>query len=273
MTYHPPSKPILSAKPESGFARKQPPCGAKMVKNITIFRLSELDAAFGALGTNIGSRIGPDKRTQDSKESFVLRHFMAAALRAKLFDFPITTSKTAPPAPDFTAMHGDPGKKALIEITEATHPDDQREMTEFEKSGKNLMLLGDFGGRFADGASQPKFAWAADIMDAILRKQGKSICTSAAPDRHLVVYPNSNASQLLLDEVDEREAFAHLKQRLEAERTRSAEALNGCAIHVLGKVLVGLDLMGKFSLRLRGAPRSPESVAAQEPTTDDAKAD
>src|SRR5258707_15236692 len=39
--------------------------GAKMVKNITIFRLSELDAAFGALGTNIGSRIGPDKRTQD----------------------------------------------------------------------------------------------------------------------------------------------------------------------------------------------------------------
>jgi hypothetical protein len=225
-----------------------------MLKNITIFRLSELDCAFGALGTNIGSRIGPDKRTQDSKEWFVLRHFMAAALRANLFDFPITISKTGPPAPDFTVMHGDLGKKALIEITEATHPDDQREMTEFQKSGKKLMLLGDFGGRFADGASQPKFAWAADILDAILRKRDKSICTSSAPDRHLVVYPNSNASQLLFDEADEREAFASLKQRLETERTRYADALNGCKVHVLGKLVVGLDLMDKFFLQPRGAP-------------------
>ncbi len=235
-----------------------------MANSITILRHLELDAAFGALGTNIGSRIGADKRTQDGKEWFVMRHFMPAALRAKLFNFPITISKVAPPAPDFAVMHGNPGKKALIEITEATHPDDQREMTEFEKSGKSLMLLGDFGGRFADGASQPKLAWTSDILGAILRKRGKSTCTSSAPDRHLIIYPNSNASQLLFDEADERDAFAHLKQRFEAERSRYGEALNGCEVHVLGKAVVGLDLMVSFSVRRRDAGKPAESVVAQQ---------
>ena len=110
---------------------------------------------------------------------------------------------------------------------------------------------GDFGGRFADGASQPKLAWASDICDAILRKRDKSICSLPTSDRHLIVYPNSNASQLIFDEADEREAFAHLKQRLEADGTQYAKALNGCRVHVLGKALVGLDLAGRFLLEAR----------------------
>jgi hypothetical protein len=187
---------------------------------VEINQLSEFDAAFGGLGANVGSRTGSDKRTQDSKEWFVLRHFMASALHAGVFDFPITLSKVQPPEPDFALIRGTTHKTALIEITEATHPDDQREMTEFEKSGKDLMLLGDFGGRFADGASQPKFAWASDIINALLRKRDKSICTSREPDRHLIVYPNSNASQLIFDEEDERAAFAHLRERIEQERVR-----------------------------------------------------
>ncbi|MGY8632126.1 hypothetical protein RAD15_06485 [Bradyrhizobium sp. 14AA] len=232
---------------------------------------SDLDAAFGDLGTNIGPRTGANKRTQEAKEWFVLRHFLSAALRVQMFELPIAISKTEPPAPDFTSRLGIAGRAALIEITEATHPDDQREMTEFERSGKSLMLLGDFGGRFADGASQPKVAWASDILDAILRKRDKSICTSDASDRHLVIYPNSSASQLLFDEGDEREAFAHLRRRLETERAGYSEALNGCRVHVVGKLLVGFDLTGTFSLKVREPRGCP--APAQNATAEDARAD
>jgi hypothetical protein len=223
------------------------------MNRVTITQLSGFDAAFGALGANVGPRIGLDKRTQDAKEWFVLRRFVSAALRARLFDFPIAISKVTPPEPDFAITHGPASKTALVEITEATHPDDQREMTKFAESNKDSMLLGDFGGRFADGASQPKFAWASDILDAILRKQDKSICASNEHDRHLLVYPNSNASQLLFDEADERAAFAHLRERAAQESLRYAEALNGCRVHVLGKMLVCVDLTGTHSLISRPA--------------------
>ena len=220
------------------------------MNSVNILQLSELEEAFGRLGANVGPRTGPNRRSQDSKEWFVLRHFMAAALEARVFDLPIAITKVPPPEPDFAATHGPTRKSALIEITEATHPDDQREMTEFEKSGEDLMLLGDFGGRFAGGASQPKLAWASDICDAVLRKRDKSICCLPTSDRHLIVYPNSNASQLIFDEADEREVFAHLRLKLEEGR-QFAEALNGCQVHVLGKALVGFDLAGRFFLKAR----------------------
>jgi len=220
---------------------------------IEISQLSEFDGAFGRLGTNVGPRTGSAKRTQDAKEWFVLRHFLANALRAGLFNLPIVISKAEPPEPDFVAAYGIEHKEALIEITEATHPDDQREMTEFEKSSKMVMLLGDFGGRFADGASQPKIVWASDISDAIFRKQNKSICSLCIPDRHLIIYPNSNASQLIFDETDEHTAFAHLKGMIERKRLRYIDALNGCQVHILGKTLVCFDLVGAFSLTVRVA--------------------
>ena len=102
---------------------------------VAITQISDFDAAFGHLGTRVGPRIGPDKRTQDAKEWFVLRHFMASALPAAVFDLPIEISKVHPPEPDFAVVHGFTRSTALIEITEATHPDDQREMTEFAKGG------------------------------------------------------------------------------------------------------------------------------------------
>ncbi|BAP82089.1 hypothetical protein [Bradyrhizobium diazoefficiens] len=220
---------------------------------VEIDRLSDFDARFGGLGIHVGPRTGPKKRSQDAKEWFVLRRFMAAALPIAIFDLPITITKVHPPEPDFAITHGLAHVPALIEITEATHPDDQREMTEFLKSGEALMLLGDFGGRFADGASQPKLAWASDIHDAIVRKHDKSICRLSTHDRHLLVYPNSNASQLIFDEADERKAFAHLRQRIDADASQYAKMLNGCRVHVLGKALAGFDMTGEFILTPRAA--------------------
>jgi hypothetical protein len=104
-------------------------------------------------GLHVGSRVGASKRTQDQKEWFVARHVLKTGLRRRIFTTPLSIEKQAPPAPDFAMTVGD--KAAFIEITEATHPDDQREMTRFEQSGKKAMLIGDFGGRFAGGLSRP----------------------------------------------------------------------------------------------------------------------
>ena len=107
------------------------------------------------------------------------------------------------------------------------------------------------GGRFADGASQPGLAWAADILDAVNRKKGKAIYTRSGVDRHLVIYPNSNASSLVNDLDDERAAFGFLGELIEANLSGLIDATNGCLVHVLGKELVGFDVLGAARL----APR------------------
>ena len=218
------------------------------MSTVRITRPEDFEAAFGSFGARVASRAGPNKRTQDEKEWFVLRRFMACTLGTGILGFPVVFEKVQPPRPDFAAKYGQEDKLALIEITEATHPDDQREMTEFVKGAKTAALLGEFGGRFAEGASQPKLAWAADILDAITRKQQKSICSTLTGERHLIVYPNSNASMLLFDEADEREAFAHLRASICEIESGYAQALNGCKVHVLGKELLCIDLFGVFHL-------------------------
>lgn len=218
------------------------------MNTVRITRPEDFELAFGSLGAKVGARIGPNKRTQDEEEWFVLRRFMARTLGTEIFGFPVVFEKAHPPKPDFAVRYGEEDKWALIEITEATDPKDQREMTRFAKSNKSASLLGEFGGRFVEGASQPKFAWASDILDAIARKQQKSICSTLTGERHLIVYPNSNASFLLFDEADEREAFAHLRSSVSARGSGYAQALNGCRVHVLGKEIVCVDLFGIFNL-------------------------
>jgi hypothetical protein len=206
-------------------------------------------AAFGALGSSVGPRTGVDKRTQDEKEWFVVRRFLKIALRDGFLKAPISIQKQNPPLPDFGLQIGD--AIAHLEITEATDPADQREMTVFEQSGNSSMLLGTFGGRFSDGASQPGRAWASDVMDAIDRKSGKAIFERSDKGRHLVIYPNSNASMLLFDADDERDAFGFLGELIATRFNGTATKANGCLVHVLGKKMVGFDVLGEVRLALR----------------------
>jgi hypothetical protein len=197
-----------------------------------------LCAAFGPLGSRVGPRTGGDKRTQDEKEWFVVRRFLEVASREGILKAPISIQKQNPPLPDFGLQFGD--AIAHLEITEATDPADQREMTVFEQSGNSAMLLGTFGGRFSDGASQPGRAWALDVIGAIDRKCGKAM-----------IYPNSNASILLFDADDERDAFGFLGELIAMRLNGSIATANGCSVHVLGKKLVGFDVLGAAHLALR----------------------
>jgi hypothetical protein len=209
--------------------------------------IGSFDAAFGDLGLEVGPRTGATKRTQADKEWYVVRRFLASGLRAGLFTAPFTVERLDPPAPDFGLRSPNCSVNGFIEITEATHPDDQREMTETEYSGK-ATLLGEHGGRFADGASQPGWEWASDILDAIRRKQRKAIYLLPDAGRHLVIYPNSNASFLIFDKRDERVAFTILFNSIGSQRQQLVDLVNGCAVHVLGKDHLCFDVLGDKKL-------------------------
>jgi hypothetical protein len=136
----------------------------------------------------------------------------------------------------------------MIEITEATCEADQREMTKRAEWGKST-LLGAFGGRFNRGASgrAPEMAWTADVLHAISRKSGKKIFSQSDLPRHLVIYPNSNAS-ILMDAEDEHEAFRMLQAKLSKIKSSLEQTTNGCLIHVLADNYVCWDLFGVSEL-------------------------
>jgi hypothetical protein len=179
-----------------------------------------------------------------------------------MFELPIIVRNGHPPdEPDFVAVRGE-STVALFEVTEATVEADQAEMTAFEYSGKEMMMLGDFGGRFAGGSGWPGLAWARDIVAAVMRKDGKAIFRDSSFARHLLVYPNSNAAQLLFDEEDERKAVKDLRTELGKSMVMLSHTRNGCLVHVLCKYLLCFDALGEMKVLTRN--RRPDGTREAE---------
>jgi hypothetical protein len=220
-----------------------------MPEIVNISDLAGFCAAFGSLGSRVGCRTGEDKRTQDDKEWFVVRRFLKVALREGILKTPISIQKQNPPLPDFGLKFGK--ATAFLEITEATDPADQKEMTGFELSGNSAMPVGARGGRFLGGLSRPELPWASDVIDAINRKSRKAIFEKSDIGRHLVIYPNSNAANLIYDAEDEHAAFGFLGELIETDLDDYIRTANGCFVHVLGKELVGFDILGTARLASR----------------------
>jgi hypothetical protein len=211
----------------------------------TDFRISglkDLESIAASVGLPVGPRIGRD---QQKKEWYVLLEFLRGAIPARIFNLPIAVRNGQPPdEPDFVLTID--GVTEFVEITEATDEADQKEMTAFEESGKRVALLGHHGGRFSGGASRPELAWSSDVVDALKRKERKVIFrhSTAAARRHLIIYPNSNASILLSDDECEQEAICNLRDAIGRARALLAQITNGCLVHVLGKKHICSDIVG-----------------------------
>jgi hypothetical protein len=229
-----------------------------------VSNLEDLEGVAASVGLPVGPRTGAGKRTKIKKEWYVLLEFLRKAIPAGVFELPIVIRSGRPleDEPDFILTRGATDEViGLVEITEATDESDQREMALSECSEEQATLLGQFGGRFADGASNSGLVWASDIVDAIKRKDGKSIFRPSPIARHLIIYPNSNASILLFDEKDEREAIHNLSEAI-AQDTAEAVAkgaaslvqiTNGCLVHVLGKKHVCFDALNDVTVLPRTA--------------------
>lgn len=221
-----------------------------MPQIVEITRLEDLDCAAQKVGLPVGSRIG---RSKEKKEWYVLLGFLKATIPFEMVELPIMVRNGTPPdEPDFVMTRCE-STVGLFEITEATVEADQKEMTTFECSTKKVAMLGEFGGRFAGGASRPGLAWSRDIADAIRRKSRKVIFQDSSAARHLLVYPNSNASILLFDEDDEREAVDALRGEIAKDTTTLSRMANGCLVHVLGKHLLCFDALGEMRVLMLGS--------------------
>jgi hypothetical protein len=216
------------------------------VPSFEISGLEDLERIAAEVGLPVGPRTGANKRTQEKKEWYVVLGFLKKAIPADIFEVPMTIRRGVPPdEPDFVVTRSRTcDVVGLVEITEATDEADQREMTAFERSA----LVGHSGGRFSRGAARPGLAWASDIIDAIKRKETRVIFKSSLTPRHLIIYPNSNASLLLADQLDqdgknEREAVGYLREAVDNSGTL-AEITNGCFVHVLGNRHICFDVVG-----------------------------
>ena len=93
---------------------------------------------------------------------------------------------------------------------------------------------------------------ATDIVRAIRHKSGKAIFRDSSVARHLIVYPNSNASLLLFDEDDERDAINKLRAEVANDITELSQTVNGCRVHILGKHLLCFDALGEIRILMLG---------------------
>ena len=212
--------------------------------------LEDLCRAAQIVGLPVGPRRG---RSKEKREWHSLIGFLKATIPCGIVELPFMVGNGCPPhEPDFVMTRGG-SQVGLFEATEATDEADQKEMTLRECSTKKMTLVGEFGGRFKGGAGNPGIAWATDIVDAIRRKSGKVIFRDSSVARHLIIYPNSNASLLLDDEGDERDAIDKLRAEIANDITKLSHTANGCRVHVLGKHLVCFDALGEIRVLSLGS--------------------
>jgi hypothetical protein len=126
---------------------------------------ADLAEALGELGTHVGPRVGHSARTQEEKEWWCFRRYILTLAEAGQIAFPISIMKSE--RPDFRCQFGP--RFIGVEITEATHPRDQRELTLIDKQDA-MVLRGSLGGRFPNGAGGvgPERTWLADVLRATL---------------------------------------------------------------------------------------------------------
>lgn len=169
--------------------------------NIDARDSSSLAEAFGDRGldlTHFPTRTARKRANNGLEEElYVLRRYLFTLDAAGLLPYPLRLSKSE--TPDFAGSAR--GNVLGIEITEATLPGDQREMTISERSGRPA-LLGTHGGRYKGGirddASPERGRRAdrdltSDVLRAIRRKWGLPFET---PSVDLVLYANGNANML-----------------------------------------------------------------------------
>lgn len=167
--------------------------------------IDDLREGFGERGFNL-TRWFKDRTTRHrfhnglEEEIFVLRRYLFTKANNGFINYPLSLKSNE--SPDFLCEEA--GEKYGIEITEATHTRDQKEMTRLANN-PNAQLQGSEGGRFENGAGGegPERALIADVLRAIRRKTSKvpnfQITSEGHPTK-LLLYASSNATNLIYDD-------------------------------------------------------------------------
>lgn len=204
---------------------------------------NELSRAFGGRGSDLNkwfeSRSERHRYNNGLEEEiYLLRRFLFTLANSDKLVYPLEINNSE--SPDFLCKERD--QRYGIEVTEATHPSDQREMTEFDRN-RQPMLLGTYGGRFQGGAdgNDPERFLTDDVIDAIKRKAQKIRCKKYRnlSRINLLIYANSNAERLIFEE---REAITLVHSELEERLPSLTQGTNISQISLILGSKLGFDL-------------------------------
>ena len=126
-------------------------------------------------------------RSKADKESYCLRKYLLALHTRGAIGYPVKIRSSE--TPDFIVEYGASGLFG-IEVTDATDPSDQREMTLAARSNEKMYFEGQFGGHGPFVGDRPEELWKGYLRGAITRKSKLRYCV---PRVNLVIYCNSNA--------------------------------------------------------------------------------
>jgi hypothetical protein len=152
----------------------------------------------GDFGARVGPRIGPNKRTHDQKEDYSIRHMICGLLNSKALPIPTIIEMLEPDPegawPDALLRWAD-GSISGMEITEATSPDYQQQLTLEERIADREPEKIVFFNAKSDGrASKPAFG-IADCVSAAIELKGDARLTqgkySGTPVCDLLIYENA----------------------------------------------------------------------------------
>ncbi len=210
---------------------------------LTIMSNTELNEAFDTLGTRVGPRRGPDRRTQDQKEWYCLRRYLLTLAAHDLLSYPLDIGKSE--RPDFIVTDTARGRYG-VEVTEATEEDWQRELTETEACEDDDPAEAELIGGDGFVGENPEHDWCAAVIRAINNKVdslNKPNYQVASCD--LLVYVNSRMS-IVADESRAIEVLAEASMP-EIERWKACARLGSVAVlanrRVLPNLLSGVEAL------------------------------
>ncbi len=155
----------------------------------------ELLRAFETLGSIVGPRRGPNRRTKDEKEWYCLRWYLLTLASQGLLHYPMRIEKSE--RPDF--MVADTARGVFgIEVTEATEQDWQRELTETAAVEGEDAAKGILRSKTVFAGHKPEIFWSTAIVDAI-EKKSQSLASPHYQARtcDLLVYVSTRASPVV----------------------------------------------------------------------------
>ncbi len=192
---------------------------------------ASFDDDLGTLGAWVGPRTGHDRRDKGQKEDYVLRRFLVALKRSNRLRFPlkIEATRDEPNQPDFTIAWPD-GFTMGVEVTEATTPEWQAELTRSEE-------------REARGPLLTESASAPDISELIAKRiaqKGKKFDEGA--------YRGTDDCVLIIYENAEFGGFRDKSADLNRLRKASIALTGFSAVHFVAAERVWLDILGSQEL-------------------------
>ena len=187
---------------------------------------SKLEEAFRTLGTQVGPRLGSNRRNKDEKEWWCLRRYLLTLAARDRLTYPIDIKKSE--RPDFVVNECNRDQYG-IEVTEATEEDWQKKLTSTEVAGQKEPDEVAFICKDGFVGEEPEHDWCAVVIRSISDKVGKlnkKVKGLDAPlydvDRcDLLVYVNSRATMVARED--------RAIEFLRAEFSLHLESWNACA--------------------------------------------